>query len=85
LEGLAMADVDIFYDYSHYFTAIWYILLSFGIFYGYLVYFSPFWYAVPRKIWQPWPEDVFSLSQLRQIRSFSSTFIASKELVLPDI
>jgi hypothetical protein len=85
LEGLAMADVDIFYGPSDYFTAIWYILLPFGIFYGYLVYVSPFWYAVPRKIWQPWPEDVFSLSQLRQIRSFSTTFIASKELVLPDI
>jgi hypothetical protein len=47
LEGLAMEDVDIFYGHLVYFTAIWYILWSFGKFYGYLVYFSPFWYVVP--------------------------------------
>jgi hypothetical protein len=45
-----------------YFTAIWYILWSFGmyilwpfvIFCGYFGIIFPFWYAVPRKIWQPW-------------------------------
>jgi hypothetical protein len=39
------------------FTAISYILWSFGIIYGYLVYFSPFWYVVPWKIWQPWNSE----------------------------
>jgi hypothetical protein len=37
-----------------YFTAIRYILRSFGIFCGTLVLFSPCWWIVPRKIWQPW-------------------------------
>jgi hypothetical protein len=52
LEGLALEDVDIFYVYLIYFTAICHILWPFGIFSGNLVYFVPFWYA--RKIWQPW-------------------------------
>jgi hypothetical protein len=37
-----MEDVGAFYGRSVYFTAIWYILWSFGTFYGYLVYFSRF-------------------------------------------
>jgi hypothetical protein len=48
--------------------AIWYMY----VFYGHLVYcffdiFSdplvlfPFWYAVPRKIWQRWPELCFTM------------------------
>jgi hypothetical protein len=35
------------------FTAILYILWTFGIFCGHLVIFFPFWYVEPRKIWQP--------------------------------
>jgi hypothetical protein len=31
-----------------YFTAIWYVLWSFGIFYGHLVYFVVIWYIFPR-------------------------------------
>jgi hypothetical protein len=29
-----------------YFTAIWYILRTFGIFYGHLVYFTDIWYII---------------------------------------
>jgi hypothetical protein len=55
LEGLAMADVGI------YFMAVLSTSLTHGIYYGRMVhylfgnwvYFFPFWYAVPRKIWQP--------------------------------
>jgi hypothetical protein len=55
LEGLAMEDVDISYRHLVYFTAIGYILWTFGIFYGHLVYFMDIWYVIPRKIWQPNP------------------------------
>jgi hypothetical protein len=54
-EGLVMEDVGLFYGHLVYFTAIWYILLTFGLFsaiwyilltsgiyYGHLVYFSRF-------------------------------------------
>jgi hypothetical protein len=37
-----MEDVGTLYVHLVCFMVIWYIL--------------PFWYAVPRKIWQPWPE-----------------------------
>jgi hypothetical protein len=51
--------MDIWSFCSHfiYFTAIWYILWTFGIFCGNLVYFSPCWYIAPRKILQPWLRD----------------------------
>jgi hypothetical protein len=40
--------------WSTHFTAICYILWSFGIYYGYLVYFSVLVFCgEPRKIWQP--------------------------------
>jgi hypothetical protein len=42
-EGLAMEVVGIFYGQLVYFTAIRYILRSFGIFCGTLVLFSPCW------------------------------------------
>jgi hypothetical protein len=45
-----------------YFTAIWYILWTFGTFCIYLVHFSPFWYIVPRKIWQPGPWSLNGVS-----------------------
>jgi hypothetical protein len=45
----------LFYDcmviWYGYFMVIWYILRPFGI-------FSLFWYVVPRKIWQPWSEEL---------------------------
>jgi hypothetical protein len=53
MEGLAMANLGIFYDHLVYCIAIGNILWPFGIFCGHLVYFPPFWYFVPRKIWQP--------------------------------
>jgi hypothetical protein len=37
-----MEDVGMFCGHLAYFTAIWYILWSFGIFYVYLAYFSRF-------------------------------------------
>jgi hypothetical protein len=56
------------------FMALWYILWSFGLFYGTLVYFVviksvlllfgiffPYWYIAPRKIWQPFQGQVFTL------------------------
>jgi hypothetical protein len=58
-----------------YFMAIWYVSWLFGIFHGYLVYFMaiwyiswlfgmfPFWNAVPRKIWQPCPEEAKGVPQ----------------------
>jgi hypothetical protein len=46
LRVLAMEDVGIFHGHLVNFTAIWYILWTFGIFFT-------FWYLVPRKIWQP--------------------------------
>jgi hypothetical protein len=48
-----MEDVGIFWGHSVYFTAIQYVLWTYGVFCGNLVYFSLFWYVVPRKIWQP--------------------------------
>jgi hypothetical protein len=42
----------LFYVIWYIFVANWYIYcMSFGI-------FSPFWYVAPRKIWQPWSQDV---------------------------
>jgi hypothetical protein len=38
--------------YLEYFITIWY-------FCGHYIHFSPFWYIVTRKIWQPWPQDLF--------------------------
>jgi hypothetical protein len=37
----------LYFLYSVYFTAIWYISDHFSIYF-------PFWYVVPRKIWQHW-------------------------------
>jgi hypothetical protein len=49
-----MEDVRIFYGHFVNFSAIWYILWTFGIISPVLIYFSPFWCFAPRKIWQPW-------------------------------
>jgi hypothetical protein len=35
----------------------WVFLWAFCNFYGHLVYFSALWYILPRKLWQPWPEE----------------------------
>jgi hypothetical protein len=50
-----MEDVGIFYGRLFYFTAIWYILWSFGIFYVFFLYISPRFgmLGIARKIWQP--------------------------------
>jgi hypothetical protein len=45
--------VYVFYGHVVYFTAIWYILWTFGIICGKFGIFFPFWYVVPGKIWQP--------------------------------
>jgi hypothetical protein len=44
-----MKDDGIFYGHLVYFTAIWYILWSFGLVSGQLVCFSSFWYVVHTK------------------------------------
>jgi hypothetical protein len=49
-----MKDGGKVYGHLVYFTAISYILLSFGIFCGHFGIFFQFWYVVPSKIWQPW-------------------------------
>jgi hypothetical protein len=54
LEGLAMANLGIFYDHLVYFTAIGNFLWPFGIFWGHLVISPRFGIlCIPRKIWQP--------------------------------
>jgi hypothetical protein len=53
-----MENAGIFYGHLEYFTAIWYILWSFGIVCGHLLYFSQFGMFEPRKIWQPWPSGL---------------------------
>jgi hypothetical protein len=55
-----MENVCIFYDHLEYFTAIWYILWTFGMICGHLVYFSRFGMFGPRKIWQPWLVKLFA-------------------------
>jgi hypothetical protein len=57
LEGLAIENVDTFYDRLEYFTAIWYNLWPFCIhsLWSFAIYFSHFGMFGPRKIWQPWP------------------------------
>jgi hypothetical protein len=54
LDGLRMKNVRIFYEHSEQFTAVWYILRSFGTVCVHLVYFSHFGMFGTRKIWQPW-------------------------------
>jgi hypothetical protein len=53
LKCLLMKDVGKFYGHLVYFTAILYILWTFGIFWVNFRIFIQFWYVVPRKIWQP--------------------------------
>jgi hypothetical protein len=43
-----MEYVGLFYGHLVYFTAIWYMFVSFGIFYDYLVYFMIIWYIFSR-------------------------------------
>jgi hypothetical protein len=44
LKGLAMENVDIFYDIWSHFTAVGYILPKFGMFCCNVVYFVVMWY-----------------------------------------
>jgi hypothetical protein len=51
-------NVGIFYDHLKYVKAIWHNLRPFSKVCSHLVYFSQFGMFGPRKIWQPWWQDV---------------------------
>jgi hypothetical protein len=68
-----------FYGHLVYFTAIRYILWSFGIIYGYLVYFIPFWYVGPEKSGNPVAEGCKSI---KNCSSPFSTAECAKSLAL---
>jgi hypothetical protein len=47
--------------WSKYFAAIWYRYIAVIWYISWLFHiFFPFWYVVPRKIWQPWSEQLQS-------------------------
>jgi hypothetical protein len=57
--------------------SIWYILRLFGIFFT-------FWYAVPRKIWQPCPEQPDDDDAINQEKMNPNWFlIGTKEELSP--
>jgi hypothetical protein len=53
-----MENVCIVYDHTEYFTAICYNLSPLCIVCGHWVYFSQFGMFGPRKIWQPWFQEL---------------------------
>jgi hypothetical protein len=56
-----MEDVGILYGHLVYFTAIWYILCTFGLFYSHLVYFFPVLVCCTKKnlatLTSGWPQN----------------------------
>jgi hypothetical protein len=59
-----MENFSIFYDHLEYFTAIWYILWTFGIVYVHLVYFPVLVFLVQEKSGNPGSQMQLSSEKL---------------------